>query len=389
MSREQAASPDSPTELLSRLVQPAPTVIALEGGPCSGKTTLMGELAARAVGLGRPVELIPEAATEYINRYHDQGLEIADMALNDRPAFLEFQSTVLGAIVRSIEQAKLAHSGTDAVIVADRAEVASYVTPAEYSQVLHGLGLTEPPIHKLADKLVFLPSVACERPELYAQLAGTNAARYETSAEEAARVSDANLLAVRSHPELEIGWGGDFGRKIGRLVLALTEPEREGEVKQAAPDSVARLFVGAAERRGDLLNIMDITQSYHRLNSHEFRLRFTATGGVKHYHFTIKTGYGAVRHELQRSLTETEFELLKHSEQIGKTLVKQRHVVLDGPEMDGRRRLWFADHYSSPELGDWHFETDVDNEIEADELTALHAGIRRRITASARELVFQ
>ncbi|MGH7239938.1 MAG: AAA family ATPase, partial [Candidatus Saccharimonadales bacterium] len=369
-------------------MQPAPTVIALEGGPCSGKSTLMGELAIRASELDRPLELIPEVATEFINSYRERGLEVSEMALNNRPAFLEFQTDILRAIISNIERAKLTHSGTDAIIVADRAEIASYVTADEYKQILIGLKQDKSPIHSIVDRVIFLPSVACEEPELYSRLVGSNAARYETSAEQAAAVSKANLLAVSTHPELEVAWGGDFKSKIGHLVNSIFNNELEGEVKQAVPGHAAEALVSEAERAGNLLNVMNIIQSYHQLGDRTFRLRQTTTSGSVHYHLTIKTGSGAVRHELQRSLTPATFTLLKSAEQLGKTLAKRRHLVLDEPDDEDRRRLWFADYYTSPRLPDWHFETEVENEAEAAALMDRYATSRRRIVESAQSLIF-
>lgn len=382
MTKEQG--PSEALALLEELMQPTPKVAVIEGGPCSGKSTLLTALGTKASALGQPLVVIPEAASEYIAGLQAEGRDMKDLMENDRPAYLQLESDILGTTVARIEAARLKHVGTDSVVVVDRADIGSYVTDNEYQQILAGLKLDRPPIYSLADKVIFLPSVANENPELYAKLVSTNPARYEASAAEAARVSDANLAAVASHPELEVAWGGDFDAKIGRLVLALLQPELEGEVKLAVPALAAEQYIREARQRGDKLNVMTITQSYHELAGQEFRLRLTDSA-YRHYHLTIKTGSGAVRQELQRSLTLEQYKLLKHARQIGQTLVKQRHVVLDPPEADGHRRLWFADNYAAPELPYWHFETEVADEAEASAVASSHPD-RERVTSSARAL---
>jgi hypothetical protein len=391
MSYEQQLPPNnSPAELLECLVRPAPTVIALEGGPCSGKTTLMAAVAEKSGELDFPLELVPEVATERIAGLQNKGVSITEMAENDRPAYLKFEQGVIGTVLANIERAKAIRRGTNAVILVDRADIASYVTEEEYRQILDDLRWEKPPLQSVVDKVVFLPSVACERPELYAKLAGTNSSRLEATAEDAAAVSAANLREVQTHPELEISWGGDFKDKVGRLAAALLQPELEGEIKQSVPAADAEEFCHAAEARGDLLNVISIEQSYYQMDGREFRLRSsTCSDGARYYHFTVKSGDGVVRGELQRSLTRQDYELLgRAGNQLGNAVSKQRHVILDEPNSPGRRCLWFADRYIEPNLDHWHFETEVDNEAEAKELDKVYAATRQRATESARSLAF-
>lgn len=172
---------------------PRPTVIGLEGGPCSGKTTLSTAIEMRAANVDRPVVVLPEAATEHIAQLAESRRTVAELAEHDRPAYLEFERGVLGTIIAGIERAKAAHAGTDAIIVADRVDIGAYVSPLEYRRLLNGFGLWRPPMHDLVDRLIFLPSVASEQPAQYHRLRDTNKARLETSAEEAAAVCAANL----------------------------------------------------------------------------------------------------------------------------------------------------------------------------------------------------
>lgn len=377
-------------ELLEELMAPRPIVIGLEGGPCSGKTTLTNEIALQAEVLDRPFAALPEAATHHIEKIMAAGKTIPDLAVYDRRGYLEFQKDVLGTIIGNIERAKTVHAGTDAILLIDRPDIGAYVTAEEYGQVLGQLGHAQVPIHTLVDRLIFLPSVASEQPELYAELRGGNAARYETSAEEAAAVCAANLAAVRTHPELEIAWGGEFSEKIRHLAALVLQPELEGEIKQGVPNGEAEAFIRDAEARGNLINTLAMTQSYHELGGQEFRLRRSkGEDGSLHYFFTVKTGEGAFRHELQRGLSEEEYELLRRAKRIGNALLKLRHVVLDDADETGRRRLWFADRYTQPELPDWHFETEVKDEAELQMLTARYRATRYRVVESAKALIFK
>jgi hypothetical protein len=377
-------------ELLEELMAPQPVVIGLEGGPCSGKTTLTNEIAAQAERLDRPFVALPEAATHHIEKVMAEGKTIPELAAHDRPGYLEFQRDVLRTIVTNIERAKTVHAGTNAILLIDRPDIGAYVTPDEYRQVLDELGYAKAPIHALVDKLVFLPSVASEQPALYADLRTTNRARYETSADEAAAVCAANLRAVQTHPELEVAWGGEFTEKIKHLAAMVLQPELEGEIKQGVPNADAEAFIRKAIQNGNLLNILTIGQSYHDLGGQEFRLRQSSgDDGGMHYYLTIKTGEGAFRHELQRALAEDEYELLQRAKRIGNALLKLRHVVLDDADESGRRRLWFADRYIEPELPEWHFETEVKDDTELEELTARYGTARRRVTESAKALIFK
>jgi thymidylate kinase len=376
-------------DLLEQLQAPQSVVIGLEGGPCSGKTTLCNLLAEQAGELGRPFAALPEAATVHIEQLMARGETVPGLAQYNRPAYLQFQQDIVRTVAGNIQRAKAAFAGTDAVILVDRPDIGAYITRDEYRQVLDEVGLDQPPLHGLIDKLIYLPSVASEEPARYALLRGNNEARYETTAESAAAVCAANLQAVRMHPELHMEWGGDFQQKIRRLAAFILQPELEKEMKQAVPDQVAREFVAAAERDGRLLNVLDITQQYHQLNGQEFRLRTTTDpDGLLHRYFTVKSGEGITRRELQRSLTAEQHELLAHTPQLGNTLYKRRHVVLDEADAAGRRRLWFADEYTQPSLPDWHFETDIEDEAEVSELTVLYGATRRLVNSSAKALIF-
>lgn len=351
--------PQTPEQLLEHLLQPRPTVIGIEGGPCSGKTTLVERLQASTGD--RPLVVLPEAATEHIAKLAERGLTVPELAMNDRPGFLTFERDVLETIIDNIEQAQAQHAGTDAIIVADRCDIGAYLTDDEYQDILASLGRPLPPMLDLVDQLYYLPSVAIESPEKYDQLKTTNAARYETC-EQAQATCRANLAAVRRHPELHVAWGGDFETKIDHLVQSILAPENETELALEYHDASAiTRDIRSAQHHGRLLAHSRIGQSYHQLDDREFRLRQVTTdrGEVLHF-FTIKTGQGLTRHELQRRLTTNEYELLHQMPQVGNTLHKSRYEFLARHMLDSRgMRKWTADHYDEPHLLRWQVEIDL------------------------------
>lgn len=334
----------------------------------------------------RPLAIFEEAATQHINLL-PPGVTVPGMALYDRPAYLEFQKSIIRTIASNIDTVHTRFRDQNAIGIIDRPDIGAYVTPAEYEQVLRELGHGHPPLYGRIDKLIYLPSVASENPSLYTRLQATNGARYETSAGDAAAVCSSNLRAIKHHPELDIAWGGNFEQKIRRLAAAILQPELEGEIKLGVPDADAKIYLDLARRKGNLLNTMRIRQGYHKLGDQEFRLRasYGEYDERMHHYFTVKTGEGALRHELQRRITPTEYKLLSQTDAQG-SLLKRRHVVLGEADDSGQRRLWYADQYRSPVLPEWHFETTVHDETEADELAVLY-GAWRRIHESARSLI--
>jgi hypothetical protein len=380
--QEQAA-------LMEKLLQPQPTVIAIEGGPCGGKSTLMAEIEQQATVIDRPLVMLPEVATNHIRRLRQAGTEVAELMIVDRPAYLQFQKAILMEMITGIEGAIESHKGTNALIITDRCDIGAYVTPEEYRTILQELGHPTTPALAYVDQLYYLPSVASENPEQYDQLRATNVARYE-NADEARETCQANLVAIQNHPELHIAWGGDFTGKIRHVANAIMHPELETEMKQQEPNETAAHKVLEAAHKGNLLHVHDIHQSYHELSGQSFRLRkSTDQLGLTTYFFTVKNGQGVFREETQRRVTQAEHTLLRNASMIGNELHKARHIILDEPdEISAHRRLWFADQYHVPILPVWHFETDVDSQEEVDELELLYAGVRDRLQTGAKELVF-
>ena len=369
--REHTSSPEhqAQREIVAELLKPRPTIIAIEGGPCSGKTTLIEQL-QRSAG-NRQVVCLPEAATQHILRLQGKGVDIADIEQNDRGAWLAFEKDVLGSIVKNLETAREVYAGTDAVIVTDRADIGAYVTADEYGGLLRELGLDVPPILTHVDQVYYLPSLARIDAPLYEQISTNNPARLE-SVEKAATVCERTLAVVGNHPELHVAWGGEFDTTIAQLTESILYPENESEVKLKPrlerPDAVERYF-GAA----DTVSVALIEQTYYELEGTVFRLRRTATklGGVLHT-FTVKHGEGIHRREIQRSIDMATFQQLSQCQRVGETLVKERSTVLL-PDGGSKKRAWALDRYFDRRLPEWNVETDVESEQEA-------RGVHERMT---------
>lgn len=372
-------------ELLEKLLQPQPTVVALEGGPCSGKSTLLAEIERQSETIDRPVVIIKEVATPKISEWEEKtGKKIPELAANDRPEYLRFQQGVLEGIVTEIETKKAECEGTNAVIIIDRCDIGAYVNPYEHGVLLRNIGKEASPLYEYADRVYYLPSVAREDPGKYAVLKSTNGQRYE-EADAAIATCEANLYAVSAHPELHVSWGGDFTEKIQRIAQNILQPELEGEIKQVVLPAEAAEIV----ENSDVLYVHEIAQSYHVLDGQEFRLRAHLNTPTRHRYVTIKQGEGAVRTEIQRRITESEYDFLYKVPRLGNELRKGRYVLLDSVvESNGQRRLWNADTYERPNIPQWHFETDIETELEADELSLLYKGVRRRTAISARDLIY-
>lgn len=383
MSEQVSPHEDQQRELLEKLLQPQPTVIAIEGGPCGGKSTLLAEVERQAEESKRPVVIVHEVATPHIGELRKKGISVPELAQNNRPEYVQFQQGILEGIVAEIESKKAEYQGTNTIIIMDRCDIGAYVTPDEHKRILKNMGKEVAPLHEYVDQVYYLPSVACEDSAKYAALKNTNTKRYE-DAEAAIATCQANLWSVAAHPELHVAWGGDFGEKMRRIARSILQPELEGEIKQAVshPDAVGILS------ESEVLCMHGIYQSYHKLDGQEFRLRQQTSLGARHFFLTIKHGTGALRTEIQRSITAEEYGLLRQSPQLGNELYKTRYTFLDSADREGRRRMWTADTYEWPAIPQWHFETDVETEVEADELSLLYEGTRRRITTSAKDLIY-
>ena len=311
----------STDQLIEQLEQPRPTVIALEGGPCGGKTTIANLLAAEADNQGRPVVILPEAATELGTKLLEQGLSIPYLAEHNRPGYLAFQKDLLIQIATNIEQAKTQYAGTNALIIADRADTAAYMSAEEYDEVLTDTGLHIPPHSQLIDTILYLPSLAHEDAKRYESLMQTNATRYE-DATNAISTCLKNLETVSMHPDIRVYWGKDFDVKT-QQVLDDVLHSSNGRLAQtlANGDSPAVLASVLESLRATPLEAIAITRSAH----HGFELEHRVTEAGRHLYYYYQQNPDA---PARSTLTHKQYTALSGRPCLGhQSYLRQQHII--------------------------------------------------------------
>ena len=148
-----------------------PYMIALTGGPCAGKTTLLSKLERMGDIAGCKVMFVPEAATMLVAR----GMVIGE---NVR----EFQTETLRLQLQLEQEAlhKAAHEKGPVAIICDRGTLdgAGYCTPEVFDAIAAGFGKSRASLAGRYDLVVHLTSAALEAPDAYT--IDNNDARHET-----------------------------------------------------------------------------------------------------------------------------------------------------------------------------------------------------------------
>jgi CYTH domain-containing protein/predicted ATPase len=299
-------------------------VIAITGGPCAGKTTVMNFLRQKLQDLGFMVFVVPEAATEFI---------MAGAA----PTVLGgefFQEQLVQHIVEQEDRYKKMAARFDRpVILCDRGAMdgAAYVPKGQFDIILKHIGYDRV---QLRDEryagVIFLRSVAVGKPELYTL--ENNAARVEKTPEEAAALDERTLDVWMGSPHLRvIDNSTDLEGKIARTfeavcrVLGIPEPveiERKWVVK---PFDLSRLPSHTAS--------VEIVQDYlvsRRSDVHEERVRARGQNGSMIYYHTAKRDVApGVRAEYERQITKGMYlQLLRRRDPLLKTIAKTRHCFV-------------------------------------------------------------
>ena len=81
-------------------------VICIDGGPCSGKSSVMRHLEAQEYPV--PVVFVPEMATQIDARLRRAGSSLGQLAVHDRPAYLEVQQEIVDGYRQRIDDARAA-----------------------------------------------------------------------------------------------------------------------------------------------------------------------------------------------------------------------------------------------------------------------------------------
>lgn len=184
--------------------------IVITGGPCAGKTTLMGLLAAALVGRGREVVLVNECATELLA----QGFTPDTCG-----SVLGFQRYVFDLQLQ--KEDRLAELSDDAVVLLDRGlmDNAGYLPDGQLDMLLSEHGMTRDDAYARYDAVVHLVTAAIGAEQFFSH--ETNEHRLE-SAEEAVRVDRALRAGWAGHPSLQvIDNEGTFEDKLRRAVEAV------------------------------------------------------------------------------------------------------------------------------------------------------------------------
>lgn len=198
-----------------------PFTVALEGGPCGGKSTASEYIARRAAQLGARLVVLPEVATGFIN---EKQVDVPWLAQNKRAEFIDLETELLDLILSGIKQAQQHEAGKDSIILADRCDVAAYVEPQEYVEITRRLGYTNAPHLTLVDKIAYMPSLAHHDPMRYEQLMSTNGARYEDAAE-ARATCDRNKQTMDMHPGFEVFDEHNFDVRLNRVASSVLSRE--------------------------------------------------------------------------------------------------------------------------------------------------------------------
>ena len=186
--------------------------IVITGGPCAGKTTLMGLLAAAFVGMGREVVLVNECATELLA----QGITPDSCG-----SVLGFQRHVFDLQLE--KEDSLANMPGDCVVLLDRGlmDNAGYLPDDELDMLLAERGMTREDAYARYDAVVHLVTAAIGAEKLFTH--ETNEHRLE-GVEEAVRVDKALRAGWSGHPSLQIIDNvGTFEDKLHRAVESVVK----------------------------------------------------------------------------------------------------------------------------------------------------------------------
>lgn len=179
--------------------------IVMTGGPCAGKTTIMGTLKAELESRGYKVFIVPESATELILNGIHTGKHLTAA---------EFQGLLVEKQISKeaiYEKAAAKYKPEKVIILYDRGlmDFRAYVTPEEAEQIMRVNHLTVEEALDRYDAVIHLVTAADGAPEHYqwndpeSGSTGNNAARVETP-EEAIATDRRTAAAWEGHPHLRI-----------------------------------------------------------------------------------------------------------------------------------------------------------------------------------------
>lgn len=298
-------------------------MVAISGGPCGGKSTVIKLTQQRLAEMGVHVVTVPEAATELIT----SGFLPASPELDG----YHFQHELLRhTVTREDSWRRLAAKlkPERVVILCDRGAMdgAAYITHAQFEMLLGAMQLKRTDLRDARyDLVVFLQSLAVDMPELYTL--ANNPARTEPP-DLARAVNDRTLEAWTGCPHLvQVGNANGIEHKVNRTVaavcrvLGMPEPveiERKYLVTQLDITQLPQPHLAVA-----------IEQYYLRCDEPgvEERIRSRSQGGGTVYYHTRKQDVSpGVRLEDEIQVTPAEFyRLLRRADPSLGRIAKTRH----------------------------------------------------------------
>ncbi|MEI7480129.1 MAG: AAA family ATPase [bacterium] len=285
------------------------TVIAITGGPCSGKTTGLARLSQMLTDRGYKVLISPESATKLIQ---------AGMKPNELPQIV-FQEEILLDIVAQEERlVSIAKHYRDlsqkVVILCDRGimDGEAYAGPKNFKDLLARHGHDYGTVCNNRYHAVMHLRTAALGAEKYYTLAN-NKARYETA--EKARLVDQGTLNAwtrHQHPRV-IDNSTDFDGKLHRLFTEVC-----AVLGDPIPLEKEDKFLIKPFRKKDVPTDIKcfestITQTYlfSPVDNEERRLRKRCDRGGVSYYYTVKQDISkGVRLEKEKSITANEYVAL-------------------------------------------------------------------------------
>ncbi|GEM_PF-470155 len=284
--------------------------IALTGGPCGGKTTLMKKAKDE---FGEQVLVMPEVASILL----DHGFPKPGKDLDFTQRWLEsFQGAVFPVQLNmENEYMQMALGRSTRMLLCDRGllDGAAYLGKGlQFFLEYFKLDLAE--VHARYDAVIHLESIAVSNPDLYLKLKATNPARYE-SVGEAVNRDAAIKQAWKEHPNWILIPSGQ-GFKQAQLQML-------GILSQYINTEIECKYVLKHYQAFSFSHSVPIKQAYLG-NQPEGEIRIRQMGDE--YYITIKSEGAHSRQECERSIDQWAFELMWQYT-VGRRIEKTRYFV--------------------------------------------------------------
>ena len=280
--------------------------IAVTGGPCGAKSTLLARASQKLPDMGITTLVIPEIPTEFI---------VGGISPGKNIDFGSFQEAVLlGTIEREYRYHRMMNSmsGKQKVILSDRGRMdglAYMPSEKDFFKMANKFGYDPADICERAYAgVIHLRSVAVDAPQLYTT--ANNAARRET-VEEAAITDGKTLRAWNGHPHLRVipnvdsqgsllGLDGKFNAFI-KLVASILGVPVPLEIEN-------KYLLKEMPVIPEDHQTVEIVQFYIDGPDGDARIRSRTWRGVSTYYFATKIEIAkGVRCEIERIISATEF----------------------------------------------------------------------------------